>query len=69
MSNTKFLSIVFFVSSLFVSAQQPSTSAETVKQALEQKQKMTQSSLVKNVPFENIGPTIMSGRVVDVDVK
>ncbi|MBO6879545.1 glycosyl hydrolase [Winogradskyella sp.] len=68
MSNTKFLSIVFFVSSLFVSAQQPSTSAETVKQALKQKQEMTQSSLVKNVPFENIGPTIMSGRVVDVDV-
>ena len=29
---------------------------------------MTKSSLVKNVPFENIGPTIMSGRVVDVDV-
>lgn len=68
MSNTKFLSLVFFISSLFVSAQQPSTSAETVKQALAQKQKMTQSSLVKNVPFENIGPTIMSGRVVDVDV-
>lgn len=68
MSNTKIFSIVFFMSSLFVSAQQPSTSAETVKQALEQKQKMTQSSLVKNVPFENIGPTIMSGRVVDVDV-
>ncbi|WP_370001017.1 WD40/YVTN/BNR-like repeat-containing protein [Winogradskyella sp.] len=68
MSNTKFLSLVFSMSSLFVSAQQPSTSAETVKQALAQKQKMTQSSLVKNVPFENIGPTIMSGRVVDVDV-
>ncbi len=68
MSNTNFLSLVFSMSSLFVSAQQPSTSAETVKQALAQKQKMTQSSLVKNVPFENIGPTIMSGRVVDVDV-
>jgi photosystem II stability/assembly factor-like uncharacterized protein len=26
------------------------------------------SSLVKNVKIENIGPTIMSGRVVDVDV-
>ncbi len=27
-----------------------------------------QSSIVKNVPFTNIGPAIMSGRVVDVDV-
>lgn len=27
-----------------------------------------QPSIVKNVPFTNIGPTIMSGRVVDIDV-
>jgi photosystem II stability/assembly factor-like uncharacterized protein len=27
-----------------------------------------QTSIVKNVPFTNIGPSIMSGRVVDVDV-
>ncbi len=27
-----------------------------------------QNSLVKNVPFTNIGPSIMSGRVVDIDV-
>ena len=26
------------------------------------------NSIVKNVPFQNIGPTIMSGRVVDLDV-
>ncbi|WP_179344485.1 WD40/YVTN/BNR-like repeat-containing protein [Winogradskyella ursingii] len=68
MLNKKFLSLAFFVSSLFAIAQQPATSAETVKKALEQKEAMTESSLVKNVPFENIGPTIMSGRVVDVDV-
>ena len=29
---------------------------------------IAQTSLVKNVPFTNIGPSIMSGRVVDVDV-
>ena len=28
----------------------------------------SQNSLVKNIPFTNIGPTIMSGRVVDIDV-
>ncbi|PHQ57422.1 MAG: glycosyl hydrolase [Lutibacter sp.] len=27
-----------------------------------------QNTLIKNVPFTNIGPTIMSGRIVDVDV-
>jgi photosystem II stability/assembly factor-like uncharacterized protein len=27
-----------------------------------------QTSLVKNIPFTNIGPSIMSGRVVDLDV-
>ena len=27
-----------------------------------------QNSIVKNVPFTNIGPSIMSGRIVDVDV-
>ena len=29
---------------------------------------IAQESMVKNVPFINIGPTIMSGRIVDVDV-
>ncbi|WP_400075487.1 VPS10 domain-containing protein [Winogradskyella sp. R77965] len=68
MSYSKILSFVLFVSSQFAIAQQPATSAEIIKNALEEKRTMTQSSLVKNVPFENIGPTIMSGRVVDVDV-
>jgi photosystem II stability/assembly factor-like uncharacterized protein len=68
MSKYKFLSLAFFVSSIFAIAQQPATSPETVKKALEQKQAMMQMSLVKNVPFKNLGPTIMSGRVVDVDV-
>ena len=27
-----------------------------------------ENSIVKNVPFTNIGPTIMSGGVVDFDV-
>ncbi|PHQ29725.1 WD40/YVTN/BNR-like repeat-containing protein [Leeuwenhoekiella nanhaiensis] len=27
-----------------------------------------QESIVKNIPFKNVGPTIMSGRVVDIDV-
>ena len=49
-------------------AQQPATPATTVEQALVQKRQMIASSMVKNVPFENIGPTVMSGRVVDLAV-
>ena len=49
-------------------AQQPATAPETVKAALEQKREMQEQSIVKNVPFKNIGPTIMSGRVVDLEV-
>ena len=68
MLHSKFLSLLFIVSSFFAVAQQPATTAETIKNALQQKQAMAQSSMVKNVPFQNIGPTIMSGRVVDLDV-
>jgi len=68
MSYSKYLSFAFAVITFFGFSQQPATSAETVKYALDQKRAMTESSLVKNVPFKNIGPTIMSGRVVDLDV-
>lgn len=48
--------------------QQPATSAADVQQSITQKRTAQQNSLVKNLPFENIGPTIMSGRVVDLAV-
>lgn len=50
-----------------VVAQQP-TSAEKIQQALQQKKALITNSTVKNIPFKNIGPTVMSGRVVDIDV-
>ncbi|MBV7269651.1 WD40/YVTN/BNR-like repeat-containing protein [Winogradskyella luteola] len=68
MSYLKFLSFIVLLSTCLVFSQQPATSSEIVKQALNQKKAMVQSSLVKNVPFKNIGPTVMSGRVVDLDV-
>ncbi len=49
-------------------AQSLSTSAQSIQQSLIQKEEMQQRSLVKNIRFKNIGPTIMSGRVVDLDV-
>ncbi len=44
------------------------TTAETRWEGYLQRQKITEKSLVKNVPFRNVGPTIMSGRVVDLEV-
>ncbi|MCH2193390.1 glycosyl hydrolase [Kordia sp.] len=64
--------ILLLACSLFVAqfgfAQSNSTSATKVQEALKQKAKLTQNSSVKNIEFTNIGPTIMSGRVVDLDV-
>ena len=49
-------------------AQQPASSPETIITGLAQKASLEQSSLVKNIPLKNVGPTIMSGRIVDVAV-
>lgn len=48
-------------------AQQPATTSNLVQNALKNRQLLHKNSLVKNVPFVNIGPTIMSGRVVDIE--
>lgn len=49
-------------------AQIATTSSENTEAALKQKAEMSINSMVKNISFANIGPTVMSGRVVDVDV-
>jgi len=64
----KHLIICFFLCFYFGFSQQSSTSAKILEKAIQQKQELAQNSLVKNVAFTNIGPTIMSGRVVDLDV-
>ncbi|WP_422349698.1 VPS10 domain-containing protein [Flagellimonas sp.] len=51
-----------------IPAQQKPTEAGTIIEALAQKTKMAETSLVKNIPLKNIGPSVMSGRVVDLDV-
>ncbi|NND51528.1 MAG: glycosyl hydrolase [Flavobacteriaceae bacterium] len=62
-----FLAASFLIASQLF-AQQPASPASEIMDALQQKNKMAQNSLVKNVPFENIGPSIMSGRVTDLAV-
>lgn len=62
-----FLLFLLMISQIVISQQKP-TSSSTVKNAIAQKEKLTKNSLVKNINFTNIGPTVMSGRVADVAV-
>ncbi|WP_439128796.1 VPS10 domain-containing protein [Polaribacter sp.] len=57
--------ILCFSASLL--AQTP-TNSTVVQNSLAQKTKMMNTSMVKNIEFTNIGPTVMSGRVADVAV-
>ena len=63
----RFLLTSVFAGILFsAQAQQQATQASAVGQALQTKNQMLANSIVKNVPFTIVGPTIMSGRVVDI---
>ena len=53
---------------LQITAQINATPADKVQEGLSLKGQMQEASLLKNIRFTNIGPTVMSGRVVDVDV-
>ncbi|WP_372975713.1 hypothetical protein, partial [Muriicola sp.] len=48
-------------------SQPEATSSKKVMEGIARKEKMGAESIVKNIPFKNIGPTVMSGRVVDID--
>ena len=51
-----------------LSGQTPATPASQVQEAIRMQEKMNNASPIKNIRLENIGPSIMSGRVVDLDV-
>lgn len=61
------LFFLFLIPFLLQGQTLPSTN-ESPLNSLEQKRQMQERSLVKNVRFKNIGPTVMSGRVVDLEV-
>lgn len=63
----KFLYFLFLATAITL-GQQPATSSEKISGALEEKAIMESTSLLKNIPFKNIGPSVMSGRVVDLAV-
>ncbi|MBP8755050.1 MAG: hypothetical protein KBH39_12570, partial [Chitinophagales bacterium] len=56
------LSIALFMQSIAI-AQVKSTSANDRINSLKTVEDLKEKSLVKNLQFQNIGPTIMSGRV------
>ena len=58
----------FLLITISISAQQSATDSQVVKKSLQEKQALENTSIIKNVSFSNIGPTIMSGRVADIDV-
>jgi photosystem II stability/assembly factor-like uncharacterized protein len=49
-------------------AQMPATDAQALSSSLDYFKTLQQNSEVKNIPFENIGPKVMSGRVVALAV-
>lgn len=53
---------------LFSQPGNPVTTASERMQAIEKRKSLESNSLLKNVKFRNIGPSIMSGRAVDVEV-
>ncbi len=48
--------------------QPPHTTAENRLKSFEQRKSLIEQSIVKNVEFESVGPSVFSGRVVDIDV-
>jgi photosystem II stability/assembly factor-like uncharacterized protein len=62
---TTFITLLFFIFSMFVSAQ--NSDAKRL-QAAQEKYYSNKNSILQGVEIPNIGPTIMSGRVTDVEV-
>ena len=68
----KLLILCFLITSVSLYAQSeqqpPYTPGKERLKSFDQRKSLIQQSLVNNVAFESVGPTVFSGRVVDVDV-
>jgi photosystem II stability/assembly factor-like uncharacterized protein len=67
MKNYKIIFFLLLACSVSYSQPQPSDASQLIG-AYQKKAQLTKSSRVKNIHFRNIGPTIMSGRVVALEV-
>ena len=60
--------LLLLASISIASAQIQPTSSQQIDASLKAKKAMDANSLVKNIPLKNIGPSVTSGRVVDLAV-
>ncbi len=60
--------IVAILTFLSSAAQMKATTADERTKGLKKRDMLEQNSVLKDIRFRNIGPTIMSGRVVDIEV-
>ena len=67
MKNYKIIFFLLLACSVSYSQPQPSDASQLIS-AYQKKAQLIKSSRVKNIHFKNIGPTIMSGRVVALEV-
>jgi photosystem II stability/assembly factor-like uncharacterized protein len=64
----KFTILLFLLNVNYVNAQiKPSTASERLN-GLQKRKLLEDNSLLKDIKFRNIGPSVMSGRVVDIEV-
>ncbi len=64
----KYLTLLVVLNVALSTAQITPTAKEINLEAFAYKAKLAEQSLVKNIPLKNIGPSVMSGRVVDIAV-
>jgi len=64
----KFTLILFLINVNYLCAQVKPTPAAERLNGLQKRKLLEDNSLLKDIKFRNVGPSIMSGRVVDMDV-
>ena len=65
------LTILFaIISFTFINGEEqpPFTPADKRLKGMEVRKQLQENSLVNNIPFRSVGPTVMSGRVADLDI-
>ncbi|MBX9733664.1 MAG: hypothetical protein K2X37_06360, partial [Chitinophagaceae bacterium] len=64
----KLLVVVLMFSCFYAEAQVKPTSMADRMKAIEQRKALKEKSVLNGTGFRNVGPAVMSGRVVDIEV-
>ena len=67
MKNLLCILCIAFTTYLSAQEQPPFTPANERMKGFEQRQALIDKSIVNEIKFKNVGPTVMSGRIVDID--